>query len=155
MSEWKFRVCWRAFTPPVYFIFPTDEVHSTETCVLELKFENYTIFIFFVIALHYVLSALLVVLEFYLIFLCNSRYLLHKNVLWKNKANNYKMSEQLDFYLIFTFSYFHWLNVLGSSGSENVWVVRVCARVCLCVCARLCVCMCVCVWICLSVYLSV
>ena len=89
--------------------------------------------------------------------LCNCRYLLHKNVLWKNKAKNYKMSEQLDFYLIFTFSYFHWLNVLGSSGSENIWVVRVCARVRarVSVCVRALVCVYVCVRVNLSVCLSV
>ena len=124
---------------------------------LGIKIWELYYFYLFVITLHYVLSALLVVLEFYLIFLCNSRYLLHKNVLWKNKAKNYKISEQLDFYLIFTFSYFHWLNVLGSSGSENINMgcpcMRARARACVCVCARACVCVCVCA--CESVCLSI
>ena len=38
---------------------------------------------------------------------------------------------------VFTFSHFHWLNVLGSSGSGNTWVVcplSVCLSVRLCVC---------------------
>ena len=47
------------------------------------------------------------------------------------------------FIYLFTFSHFHWLNVLWSSGSGKPGVV------CLCVCVS--VCLCVCVSVCVSV----